>query len=238
MRLNETIAILLTIASILTIIAVEFTSGEMQFVLVSLDFVFTLVLILDFVLRSREGGKRYLLMNFYEIFAYIPAIVLFYFVPPHLAVIFRGLRILRIIAFGIKLMKEMRARAAKLLSYAMLMLFITILLGSTSFYIAEGEARSLNFFDCIYWAVVTITTVGYGDIVPMTPLGKIISMIIVLLGVSIVSLFTASILSAVMSEEKLGLREEIEKLIKKHEKRSLDDDEKRLLLELKKLLES
>ncbi|MFN3384798.1 MAG: potassium channel family protein [Archaeoglobaceae archaeon] len=238
MRLNETVAILLTIASILTIIAVELTSGEIQFVLVFLDLVFTLVLISDFVSRSREGGKRYLLMNFYEIFAYIPAIVLFYFVPPHLAVIFRGLRVLRIIALGIKLMREMRAKSAKLLSYAMLMLFITILLGSTSFYIAEGKARDLHFFDCVYWAVVTITTIGYGDIVPMTPLGKIISMMIVLFGVSIVSIFTASILSAVISEEELGLKEEIEKLIKKHEKRTMDDNEKKLLLELKKLLES
>ncbi|MEM0203214.1 MAG: ion channel [Archaeoglobaceae archaeon] len=236
MKLNETLAISLTVASIATIIAVEFASGEIRPVLISIDFVLTVLLISDFFSRCREHGRKYLLTNSYEIFAYIPAIVLFYFVPPHLAAFFRSLRVLRIIALGIKLMREMKAKSAKLLGYAMLLLFITILLGSISFYIAEGEVRNLSFFDCIYWAVVTITTVGYGDIVPATPLGKIISMVIVLLGVSIVSLFTASILSAVMSEEERGLKEEIEKLIRKHEKRAMDEEEKKLLIELKKLI--
>ncbi|MEM0353115.1 MAG: ion channel [Archaeoglobaceae archaeon] len=238
MKFSETLALSLTVASIATIIAVEFASSEIRPILLSIDFVVTIALILDFVSRCREHGGKYLLTNSYEIFAYIPAIVLFYFVPTHLAAFFRSLRILRIIALGIKLMREMRAKSARLLSYAMLLLFITILLGSISFYIAEGEVRNLSFFDCVYWAVVTITTVGYGDIVPETPLGKIISMVIVLLGVSIVSLFTASILSAVMSEEERGLKEEIEKLIKKHEKKIMDEEEKKLLTELKKLIKS
>lgn len=238
MKLNETVAILLIIASIVTIIAMEFVNSEIRFALLLLDLVLTALLISDFASRSRENGLKYFLTNSYEVFAYIPAILLFYFVPPHLAAFFRSLRVLRIIALGIKLMKEMRAKSAKLLGYAMLLLFTTIILGSISFYIAEGEARELGFFDCIYWAVVTITTVGYGDVVPITPLGKIISMIIVLLGVSIVSLFTASILSAVIVKEELDLRREIEKLIERYEKRPLKEEEEKLLGELKKLLKS
>lgn len=237
MRLNETIATLITAVSIAIIIAMEFVSGEILLALFVLDFLLAIVLIFDFLSRSCEKGMKYFAMNFYELFAYIPAIVLVYFAPPHFAVFFRALRVIRIIALGIRLMREIKAKSAKLLSSALLLLFITILLSSISFYIAEGKSSGLSFFDCIYWAVVTITTVGYGDVVPSTAIGKLISIITVLLGVSIVSLFTASIVSAVMSEKEVELREEIRRVIEKYEKKVVNDRDKELLAEIRKLLE-
>ncbi|MEM3927861.1 MAG: hypothetical protein QXT07_02815, partial [Archaeoglobaceae archaeon] len=70
MKFSETLALSLTVVSIATIIAVEFASSEIRPILLSIDFVVTIALILDFVSRCREHGGKYLLTNSYEIFAY------------------------------------------------------------------------------------------------------------------------------------------------------------------------
>lgn len=177
------------------------------------------------------------MLNSYEIVAYIPAVVISFFFPSSYAAVFRGLRILRFIALGIRLMREIQARSAKLLSSALLLLFLAISIGAISFYFAESEGQNLNFFDCLYWAVITITTAGYGDLVPKTFLGKLVAMVIVLMGVAVVALFTASILSIALAEKERNLQKDLEELIRKHSKRARDEDEIKLLNELKALIE-
>lgn len=59
-----------------------------------------------------------------------------------------------------------------------------------------------SFFDAIYWAVVTLTTVGYGDIYPCTDAGRIISMISSIMGIAIVALPTGIITAGYMAELK------------------------------------
>ena len=63
-----------------------------------------------------------------------------------------------------------------------------------------------NFFDAIYWATTTLTTVGYGDIYPLTSIGKVISMFSSLLGVAIIALpsgvITASYLEELRNSKK------------------------------------
>jgi voltage-gated potassium channel len=60
------------------------------------------------------------------------------------------------------------------------------------YYLTKGTA---GFFDAVYWAVVTIATVGYGDIVPVSKIGKIFAMTIILSGAGVLSLVTATIAS-------------------------------------------
>ncbi|MEM4496692.1 MAG: potassium channel family protein, partial [Archaeoglobaceae archaeon] len=84
-------------------------------------------------------------------------------------------------------------------------------------------------------AVVTITTIGYGDIYPVTPLGKLIAMVIVLMGVAVVSLFTASVLSVVMTEKERNLKKDLETLLKKYEE-TKDERERELLAKISELL--
>ena len=63
-----------------------------------------------------------------------------------------------------------------------------------------------NFFDAIYWATTTLTTVGYGDIYPLTNIGRVISMFSSLLGVAIIALpsgvITASYLEELRNSKK------------------------------------
>ncbi len=61
-------------------------------------------------------------------------------------------------------------------------------------YVVEGGKNGFDSIpNSIYWAIITITTVGYGDIVPGTPLGKIISSIIMIMGYSIIAIPTGII---------------------------------------------
>lgn len=57
-----------------------------------------------------------------------------------------------------------------------------------------------SFLDALYWATISITTIGYGDISPVTPVGRIITMISALVGMAIIALPTGIITAAYMNE--------------------------------------
>ncbi|MCS7144790.1 MAG: potassium channel family protein [Archaeoglobaceae archaeon] len=237
MKFNEIAIFGLVILSIVIILLMEHSEGVLLSTLYALDLAIAIALFYDYALRVKKNGLSYALLNGYEIIAYIPAIVLALFVPTSYGAILRALRILRFIALGLRLMREIQSRSAKLLGSALLLLFLAIFLGATSFYFAEGEVQSLNFFDCLYWSVITITTAGYGDIVPKTVIGRLIAMIVVLMGVAVVALFTASIVGIALAEKESNLRKDLEELIRKHSGKAKDDDIE-LLKKLKALLEN
>ena len=63
-----------------------------------------------------------------------------------------------------------------------------------------GKATFDNFFDALYWATVTLTTVGYGDVTPVTDIGRFISMVSSLFGVAIIALPSGVITAAYIEE--------------------------------------
>jgi len=83
-----------------------------------------------------------------------------------------------------------------------ILLGIFFILSVCSFLILIFEVGIENTFDAFYWAIVTISTVGYGDITPGTVTGKIVTIILIFAGMILVSLFTATI-SSILIEQKL-----------------------------------
>lgn len=95
-----------------------------------------------------------------------------------------------------------RRKAAQLIS-SMIVVSILIVIASLLMYNAEHDAQPevfQNAFSGIWWAVATLTTVGYGDIYPVTALGKVMSAIIALLGIGLVAVPTG-IISAGFTEQ-------------------------------------
>ncbi len=96
---------------------------------------------------------------------------------------------------------------AELILFAVATLFI-IYISSVGIYYFENEAQPEIFasvFHCMWWAIATLTTVGYGDVYPITMGGKIFTSIIVLIGIGIVAVPTgliASALTKIVNEEK------------------------------------
>ena len=131
--------------------------------------------------------------------------------------LFRVLRILRLMRLYRlltiynpleKLGKAFRNNAL-LYVVAFSLVVITIIMGSLSFYVVEGKSNPNvgNPFDAIWWTVVTLTTVGYGDTVPATGLGKIVAIMLMLSGVVLMAVF-AGVMSQTMIGYLLDVREE------------------------------
>lgn len=84
-------------------------------------------------------------------------------------------------------------------------LALTILLGATGFYFAEVGTNPTvhNYGDSLWWAIVTITTVGYGDIYPATPSGRFIGALLMIMGVGTVGIWTAAIAAYLIRSNRL-----------------------------------
>lgn len=115
--------------------------------------------------------------------------------------LFRLLRIFKLSRYSKSLktiqyiFKETKAE----LSITVFVTFVLMILSSTLMYYIEHDAQPEKFAsigDAVWWAVATLTTVGYGDVYPVTALGKILSGIIALIGIGFVALPTGIISSA------------------------------------------
>lgn len=119
--------------------------------------------------------------------------------------ILRLLRVFRILKLGSYLREASLLRQAliasrrKILIFLLTMVTLVVIIG-TLMYVIEGEAGGFRSIPVgIYWAIVTITTVGYGDVAPVTPLGRIVASVVMLLGYSIIAVPTG-IISAEIGE--------------------------------------
>lgn len=145
------------------------------------------------------------------------AIIPFY-LPFFIAVDLRFLRLIRLLRFT-RIIKINRYNNSIHLLYVVLkekrsellvtvyITFLMLLLSSFLMYYVEGEAQPDKFSSVVasfWWAIATLTTVGYGDVYPITTLGKVISSMVALLGIGIVALPTGIVSAGFM--EKLEKR--------------------------------
>ncbi|MGA9212748.1 ion transporter [Kaistella sp.] len=118
--------------------------------------------------------------------------------------ILRLFRLLRIFKLG-RLSKSLQTIVSVLkdsrseLSLTLFVAFILLILSSTLMFYVENDAQPDKFENIgqsLWWSVATLTTVGYGDIYPITPLGKLLSSIIAIIGIGVLALPTGIISSA------------------------------------------
>jgi voltage-gated potassium channel len=116
----------------------------------------------------------------------------------------RLLRVLKLTRYSaaMNLLFEVVREKLRILGAALFIVFIMLILAASSTYLVEHEAQPeafANIPQAMWWAIVTVTTVGYGDVVPITALGKFIGAMLGLLGVGMVAL-PAGILASGFSE--------------------------------------
>lgn len=117
--------------------------------------------------------------------------------------VFRILKLVRYVGESNNLIRAVRASRTKILVFVFFIIIISILLG-TIMYLVEGPQHGFNSIPhSVYWTIVTLTTVGYGDISPQTGLGQIIATLIMIIGYGIIAVPTG-IVSAEYAASKKG----------------------------------
>ncbi|MGG6229537.1 ion transporter [Tenacibaculum sp. SDUM215027] len=128
--------------------------------------------------------------------------------------LFRLLRLLKLKRYfkSLSIIKSVLVKTKNEILVTIFLVFILLVLASTLMYNIEKTAQPeafQNIGQAMWWAVATLTTVGYGDIYPITGIGKILSAFIALLGIGIVALPTGIISSAYIEEvRKLRVKTE------------------------------
>ncbi|MFC2131357.1 ion transporter [Bacteroidota bacterium] len=204
-RLFDVVLLWVILASVLTVMAESVTGYQATHakLLIVLEWIFTVLFTIEYIMRiwvSRHP-KKYIFSfwGIIDLLAFIPTYVSILLTGVHYLLIIRILRLLRIFRIlkltrytleaGV-LSKAIRSSARKIIVFLSIVLTTVTIMG-TLMYVAEGESNGFSSIpESIYWAIVTITTVGYGDITPQTLIGKIISSISMIIGYSIIAIPT------------------------------------------------
>lgn len=165
-----------------------------------------------YVSNSNGQPRRNFIFSFYGIIDLL-AIVPFY-IPFIFKIDLRVLRILRLFRFvrifklgrfnnSFKTIKEVLQSTKDDLITTTFIAFVLLLISSTLMYYAESQSQPEQFKSILHsfwWAIATLTTVGYGDIYPITGIGKILSSAIAIIGIGFVALPTGILSSAFMDK--------------------------------------
>lgn len=165
---------------------------------VRLEWVFTILFTIEYIIRIWVvRNKKAYIFSFFgvvDLLSLIPTYLTLIIAGPQYLLVVRVLRLLRVfrilkmarhIGEANLLINAFRASFTKITVFLFLVLAVTLILG-TMMYIVEGVMANNPGFSSIpqsvYWGIVTISTVGYGDVTPITVAGKVISTIIILIG--------------------------------------------------------
>ncbi len=218
--------ILMLVMIVLSIIPLMFREHLTLFVW--FDQISVVVFILDYLLRwgtadlKRPGRNRVLS---FAIYPFTPMAILdLLSILPSVGVFGRSLKVLRIarllktfrlfkflrysrqIQILVKVLKKEKKILLTVMGIAVFYIFVTALIMFNVESGEEGTAIFSSFFDALYWATTTLTTVGYGDIYPVSEIGRFISMLSSLFGVAVIALpsgvITASYLDELREQKK------------------------------------
>ena len=185
--------------------------------LFKIEWAFTLLFSMEYLLRIYSSPKplRYI-FSFYglvDLLSIIPTYVALLFPGANYWLVVRLLRVMRIfrvfklvryLSEANLLLRSMYAARRKVLVFFTVVLVLCVIFGSLMFLVEGPDNGFSSIPRSIYWTIVTITTVGYGDITPQTVIGQIIATMAMLTGYSIIAIptgiFTAEIAREMITE--------------------------------------
>ena len=204
-KLFDEILILTIILSIITVCFESVSTYHEQYgnILYFAEWVFTIMFTIEYLLRI-----YCVRIQASYIFSFYGIIDLLSLIPTYLSVLLPGaqalsvIRILRVLRIfrvlklfqymgeADQLSKALIASKRKIFIFLFVVMNIVVILGSVMYLVESKNSGFTSIPKSIYWAIVTLTTVGYGNIAPITPLGQAISATIMLIGYSIIAVPT------------------------------------------------
>jgi voltage-gated potassium channel len=170
------------------------------------EWVITILFTIEYILRivSVSRPKKYI-FSFYgivDLLSTLPKYLSYFILDTQFLSVFRALRLLRIfrilklirfVGESNNLIRALKNSRSKIFIFIFFVLIISVILG-TIMYLIEGPDNGFKSIpQSIYWCIVTLTTVGFGDITPQTPLGQMLATIIMIIGYGIIAVPTGII---------------------------------------------
>lgn len=219
-RQFDIVLLLLIIASVFTVI-IETVPGiaeKYRRIFEIIEWTFTIIFTIEYLLRIwitrnswlyiRSGFGLIDLLSILPTYIglFIPQLQYSYFITIRALRLLRVFRILRLGQF-IKesrfIMDALKSSRAKILVFMYFVLIMVILIGSAMYLIEGGINEGFESIPkSIYWAIVTLTTVGYGDIAPITDLGRFFSALVMIIGYAVIAVPTGIITSEAIKTKK------------------------------------
>lgn len=210
----DVVLLILIAASVLIVMleSVNYINVRYKQVFFVLEWIFTIIFTLEYLLRlySVYRPRRYAASFFgvVDLLAILPAYLsLFLTSSAQSLLVIRAFRLIRIFRIfklghflteGNTLLRALRASQVKISVFLMFVTLLVIIIGSVMYLVEGGEGSAFSSIPrSIYWAIVTLTTVGYGDITPATEVGQFLSAVVMILGYAIIAVPTG-IVSAEM----------------------------------------
>lgn len=182
------------------------------------EWVITIFFSIEYIARiiSVKKPSKYI-FSFYgiiDLLSTIPKYLSLFIIGSHSLVVLRALRLMRVFRIlkltryigestnFVRALKTSRAKIAVFLSFVFI---LCIILGTVMYLVESDESGFTSIPRSVYWAIVTLTTVGYGDIAPVTALGQFIASIIMIMGYGIIAVPTGIVSSEMTRTEKKNI---------------------------------
>lgn len=193
------------------------TKGIIKASIIVLEYLFTAFFTIEYCLRVYcKPKKREYVLSFFgmvDALSTLPQLLSIFFPTMRYFSILRSFRLIRIfrvlqlftfINEGYLLLESIKRSINKILVYFLFVLVLVCIIG-TLMYVVESGTPGTQFTSIprsIYWAIVTLTTVGYGDITPTTPIGQFLSSMVMILGYTIIAIPTGIVSANMIDETK------------------------------------
>ncbi|WP_299550373.1 ion transporter [Seonamhaeicola sp.] len=216
-KLFDVILLFVIIASIILVMLESVDSFDARyhgFLNVS-EWVITILFTLEYIARiiTVKRPLKYI-FSFYgiiDLLSTIPKYISLIFGGIHALAALRALRLLRVfrilklvryVGASHTLIRALRSSRVKISVFLFTVIIISIILGTIMYLVEGDEAGFTSIPTSVYWCIVTLTTVGYGDISPVTPLGQFIASIVMILGYGIIAVPTGIISAEYASQRR------------------------------------
>jgi len=187
-----------------------------------LEWLFTLIFTAEYILRLYAARQplRYATSFFgiVDILAIIPSYLGIFFLGAQNLIIVRALRLLRVfrifkmghfVSEGEVIISALKASKTKIYVFMSFIVLMALIIGAVLYIVEGGTNPQLdNIPKGVYWSIVTLTTVGYGDVTPITPFGKFLATIVMIMGYGVIAVPTG-IVTAEISGRVMQMKEVI-----------------------------